>query len=306
MSLASTPTVPQQLDIFADSRDVMLRNDVVQALLQRDARASQRALADLADDYPGDALLAPAQLLLDALAEPSAAQRSDLPAARQRLGNHIATAARSVLGAGDASAWLAPLWRDLAQRHAHLAWDGNRPDQHAAPLWLAAADWALAEQSVAGIASWRRIPTPLAWMAQARYRQQGLDVVWPLLAELAWLAPQRLAGLLVTLADPLLNRLRRNFDDGFDDEFDANGFCPGQGDGLLAWLPAWALTQTPALAPHLALAEPGQHTAPEQGLRLMLQLLGLERHGRHHELMAQRKLLRDLSAPLYAAYMASR
>ena len=306
MSLANDPSVPVQLDIFADSRDVMLRNDLVQALLQRDARASQRALADLADDYPGDALLAPAQLLLDALAEPSAAQRSDLPAARQHLGNHIAAAARSVLGVGDACAWLTPLWRDLATRHAHLAWDSAQPDHHAAPLWLAAADWALAEQSVAGIASWRRIPTPLAWMAQARYRQQGLDVVWPLLAELAWLAPQRLAGLLGILADPLLTRLRRRFDDQFDDEFDASGICPGQGDLLLAWLPAWALTQTPALAPHLALAEPGQHSAPEQGLRLMLQLLGLERQGRHHELMAQRKLLRELSAPLYAAYMASR
>ena len=43
MSFANDPSMPVQLDIFADSRDVMLRNDLVQALLRRDARASQRA-----------------------------------------------------------------------------------------------------------------------------------------------------------------------------------------------------------------------------------------------------------------------
>ena len=302
MRLPEAPSLPQQLDIFADSRDVMLRNDLVQALLRRDPRASRRALADLADEYADDALLAPAQVMLDALTVSSAASHSDLPTARQHLENQIVPAARRVLGAGDASAWLAPLWRDLAQRHAHLTWNGNQPNHHAAPLWLAAAEWAQAEQSVASIASWRRIPEPLAWMAQARYRQQGLDAVWPLLAELAWLAPQRLATLWANLADPLLNRLRRRFDDNFD----PSASYPGDGDQLLAWLPAWMLTLTPALASHLAQAEPGQHTAPEQGMRQMLQLLGLERQGRHHELMAQRKLLRDLSAPLYAAYMATR
>ena len=59
-------------------------------------------------------------------------------------------------------------------------------------------------------------PMPLAWMTEARYRRQGVDAAWPLLVELAWLAPKRLDALLRVLADPLLNRLRRRFEDSFD------------------------------------------------------------------------------------------
>ena len=103
------------------------------------------------------------------------------------------------------------------------------------------------------------------------------------------------------LADPLLQRLRRHFEDHFDlgaDTFD--------GSAALAWFPAWVLTRTPALAPRLAHAEPGLANAPERGMRLLVELLGLERQGRHHDLVARRKALRDLCAPLYAAYMATR
>ena len=56
-------------------------------------------------------------------------------------------------------------------------------------LWLRAGDFAAAADAVARIESWRRIPAPLAWMAEARYRLDGLDAHWGLLAELAWLAP---------------------------------------------------------------------------------------------------------------------
>ncbi|HUG21394.1 MAG TPA: hypothetical protein VMN83_02590, partial [Albitalea sp.] len=43
-----------QLDLFSDSRDVMLRNDVCDALQRRDPTVSRRALLKLADEYPND------------------------------------------------------------------------------------------------------------------------------------------------------------------------------------------------------------------------------------------------------------
>ena len=302
-----TDPAPQQLDIFADSRDVMLRNDLVQALLERDALTGARASARLAHEYPGDALLAPATTLLSALVESQSpdtplADAEALSAAQLHLSADLAPAALAALGAAHATPWLASLCCRLAQRAAHLPWLGAQPEDHACALWLAGSAWAQAEQAAAGIASWRRIPVPLAWMVQARYRQHGVDGIWPLLAELAWLAPARFGALLRTLADPLLMRLQRRFDGGFDPA----GMDPREGDQAMAWFPAWLLTDTPALAPRLALAEPGQDTPPERGMRLMVQLLGLERQGRHHELVALRKVLRDLSPPLYLAYMATR
>jgi hypothetical protein len=43
-----------QLDIFNDSRDVMLRNDVLSALQRYDAAGARRALQALANEYPDD------------------------------------------------------------------------------------------------------------------------------------------------------------------------------------------------------------------------------------------------------------
>ena len=298
---------PRQLDIFADSRDVMLRNDLVHALMRRDGIASRRALAQLADVYPTHGLLASGAVLLTALTAAAKGaigvpvDAASLAAARLHLRANVAPAATALLGMDDGPAWLAPLWRELARRHAHLLWTAAQPEDHSAPLWLAAGEWAQAHQSAASIAAWRRIPVPLAWMIEARYRLQGVDEIWPLLAELAWLAPKRLDTLLRVLGDPLLHRLRHRFEENFD-----AGGDPRDGHNALAWFPAWVLTDAPALAPRLALAERGQDSAPERGLRLLVQLLALERQGRHHQLVASRKVLRDLSATLYAAYMATR
>lgn len=92
-------------------------------------------------------------------------------------------------------------------------------------------------------------------------------------------------------------RLHRRFEAEFDNASAAVD---------MTWFPAWLLTQAPALARHLAQAQRCQHSPPEQGMRLLLELLGLERQGRHHDLVQRRRALRDVHAALYAAYMATR
>ena len=67
-----------------------------------------------------------------------------------------------------------------------------------------AGDWAAAADAVGRIESWWRIPAPLAWMTEARHRMDGLDAAWPLLVELAWLAPKRFDALARSLADASL------------------------------------------------------------------------------------------------------
>ncbi|MCR4467902.1 hypothetical protein [Burkholderia sp. SCN-KJ] len=120
---------------------------------------------------------------------------------------------------------------------------------------------------------------------------------WPLLAELAWLAPTRFDILFSRLKDSSLDTLRRTFDASFD----------GSGDVVdLAWFPAWALIQKTGLAPLLKQAQPGRDNEPERAARLVLRLLALEREGRHHELMDSRRNLRDLHDPLYRLYMKTR
>lgn len=289
-----------QLDIFEHSRDVMLRNDVLHALEQRDAAAARLAWRQLQSEYGDDHALAPLDTLVAALEHPrqaAFASAAEAAAALDHMQQALATAAQRLWPAATASAWLAPLWARLAERAAALPYQSDAAETHAAALWLRAGELQQAVQAASGIASWRRIPAPLSWMAQACCRRDGVDAHWPLLAELAWLSPQRLDALCRSLADPVLERLRQRF----DAEFEGDG-----NDEDLAWFPAWLLCERASLAARLGQAEQGLQRAPERAMRVLLDLLHLERQGRQHDLPARRRQLRELHPALFALYMKTR
>ncbi|MDP2370143.1 hypothetical protein [Rhodoferax sp.] len=289
-----------QFDFFNDSHSVACRNDVILALEQCDAAAARRAWQTLGQHYPQDECLSPLLRLIEAVAGRTQAPFRDhraLRDPRQALLHDITPVAHSALGASGAAVWLRARWRELAQRAEPLVYRAEHSEDHAAPLWLRGADWRAAEQAVARIESWRRIPAPLSWMLHARLALLGLQANWGLLAELAWLSPSRLDDVVKQTADPVLQPWVAKFDQIFDGLGDASD---------LAWFPAWLLTQRPSLAPQLAQAQASQHSPPEQALRLLVELLGLERQGRQREVIDHRKTLRGLHASLYAAYMATR
>jgi hypothetical protein len=289
-----------QLDFFSDDNsNVSLRNDVILAIEHDDAAAAQSAWQTLVQRYPNDDLLQAFALLIAALGARRSARYDDhaaLSLARCALQESIEPAARRSLGQ-QAAPWLQRRWRELTLRAATLGYHADHPQDHAALLWLRAADWQAAVDAVASIASWRRIPAPLSWMLHARLAMQGVQANWGLFAELAWLSPQRLHNVIVQTADPILQPLVKQFEASFE----------GDGDiGDLAWFPAWLLIERPTLASALTQAQPSQHTAPEQAMRVLLELLGLERQGRQRDMIERRKTLRDLHGALHAAYMVKR
>jgi hypothetical protein len=289
-----------QLDIFNDSREVMLRNDVVGAIDQLDAGAVAATLKKLAGEFPHDQALPALGVLADAVARQTASlfvNHEALRDASRVLMGDIESAALRMLGAQRGTEWLKGRWRNLAERSANLPFLTDESDLHAAMAWLRAGEWIVADQAATRIPSWRRIPAPLGWVAEARYRADGLDVVWALLSELAWMSPSHFERVSKTLADPSLTRLLREFDANFE----------GDGDvGDLAWFPAWSLTAKPGLASLLLGTLPSSQSEPERGMRLLLHLLSLERQGRNAEMLDARKSLRSLRPSLYAAYMKTR
>lgn len=134
-------------------------------------------------------------------------------------------------------------------------------------------------------------------MIEARGRSGDLDAIWPLLAELAWMAPQRAQALVPRLELPELDRLVRGFDAEFEGEGAADDF---------AWFPAWVLIADRRRAAGLRLAQDGAHTPPETCARVILGLLALERQGRHGELVAGRAKLRNTHPALFVRYMQDR
>ena len=289
---------PMQLDIFEHSRDVVLRNAVIDALRQREAGACARALTKLAAEYAADPLIPAFGLLCQKLHSsiPNPISREAATAVLQETGGAVTAAARAVFGRS-AQAWLSPVWAELAAAIADYPFDPDNEALHAGPLLLRAERWADAVKPIENIASWRRQPAPLAFMIQARCRIESFDSIWPLLAELAWMAPQRAQVLAPMLTLPELDRLLRDFDAEFE------------GDGTpqdFAWFPAWSLIVDKRLAEATKLAQSGADTQPERCTRIVLTLLTLERQGRHAELVEGRRKLREAQPALFARYMQDR
>lgn len=277
----------------------MLRNDLAAALVASDDAAARCAADQLRAESADDAMLVPAAALIEHLAHEQATrgQAGDAPAiaaGRVVLEQRIAPAARDALG-GAAVSWLAARWLHLARRARAVPWHPEHAGAHAAGLYIAAGAWAEAAEAVSSIDSWRRIPQPLVWMVQSRWRLHGSDAAWPLLAEALWLAPAAAARLIPQLEDARLARLAQRFEQAFDPDGDA-----------WAWLPAWVLVDQPLLAGVLAAAEPRVDCPPADAFTLVSALLRLERQGRHHDIIEHRRRLRALSAPLFDAYMATR
>ena len=286
-----------QFDLFTHSRDVMLRNDLIEALGRRDQSASSTALAALETNYPGDPVIAPARRLLSMLAAewPCFSDHKALQEAIYHFDNSTVGDAKRVFGEANARGWLRPFREAFAAAASALPYSHDAPDACAAPLFLQAECWDAADQFVRAIPSWRRIPRTLAWAAEASFHLHGLDATWPLLAELAWLDAERFSVLCRTLPAPGLKKVFATF------EQEASTTL-----GSAAWFPAWALIEHPDLRTVLRAADTSLRLPPEQACHEIAALLTLERQGRHNEIITHRKQLQALNTELFALYMKSR
>lgn len=286
-----------QLDLFAHSRDVMLRNDLIDALKSRHADACEQAFEALAAEYPDDVTLDPAAHLISTLATEFAPFANHEEATRiiTVVERETQTHAVAVLGIAQALQWLRPIRQAIARAAEHLAYRADLTETHPGGLYLRSEDWAAAEHHIHRIANWRRIPCPLSWAVTACFHQHGLDRAWPLLTELAWLDAARFDTLAQSLPAPALRRLFKEYMREHASSF-----------GDSCWFPAWAVVAYPDLCAVVRGATTPIQSAPEQAFHAATSLLALERQGRHHEIIEQRKRLRTLNRELFAFYMQTR
>lgn len=301
--MPAATSASSQLDLFEDSAERMLFNDLADALSHDHAGQAHERLQRLADGFPSHPLLAEARLLIDQIGQEHpagvAADADTLLAARALLQGPVSQAARDVLGADEAARWLPRRWMTLAQAAAALPYRREQGDAHAAALYLAGGHWAQAADAARGIESWRRIPTPLAWVAAATAQGQGLDIAWPLLAELCWLAPLRACELLQSLPDRRLPRWLQGLETALDLDLRST-------PQACAWLPAWLLVDEPRCLQPLSQAQAVGDSDAERAMRLLAGLLRLEREGRQAERLERRRQLQQLQPQLFAAYMKTR
>jgi hypothetical protein len=284
------------------SGDVRLRNDIIEALCAHDANAMRKAIDRLRADFPDDASTDDFEHLFFELSALNQRGRSAPAIAQQveRIGVQLLPPLRKMVGVEAAQRWIRPVYGDLARAACGQAFSRDLANAHAAGLFLRAGELAMARSAVAEISSWRRIPEPLAWMAEIALRESISAEFWPLLAELAWIAPALLDDLLADLpahgASVLVFRLYR--------EFSAEADIDSENDEA-AWFPAWLLVEHSELLPFLRTAHP-HNSGPARSAALLIDLLIGERQGTLPSLVEKRKQLRDLAPVLFRRYMAQR
>lgn len=287
-----------QLDLFLDSRAVVLANEVGERLLARDAAGAESALFELeraGGDHPALAALG---LLVQFAVDwqPPPTHIPDLARAVARVEQQVAPAASLALGTRGV-ALVQNYYRDLAAAAVGLPYDPAHPSAHAAYLWQRCGDFAASEQAAQRIPHWQETPDALHWCSMARYGLRGLIAARPTLFALAWRAPGQVDRVVAELADDALERDWRAFES-------CDWPATPQAE-LAAWFPAWYLTQHPAAAADIALA--GSHdSAAGRATQLLVRILDLEHDGNSRELLHLRKGLRDLSPDIFSLYMARR
>lgn len=288
-----------QLDLFLDSRAVMLANDAIKALAARDAELAKITISRLrveAPDHPGIDALETLTAALAAWSSPGA-DRNAILRAVDWLDRDLAPAANRVLGEA-AARFIASFFRDLAEAARELAYDPACPHVHRAALCLRGSDWAEAETAADSIPHSGVNPDALHWRCVARYRRHGLDAARVDLFALAWRAPRRFASVRTELDDEILERDWRRFEVASDWE-------SVDESELAAWFPAWCVLEHPALGAALKGVEL-PNLVPAEAARLVLHLFELERRGDQQRLIVKRARLRELNPDFFALYMANR
>lgn len=291
-----------QLDLFMHSVDVGLRNAVSAALCSRDPAAMREAIDRLRATFPDDASLAGfEQLFIEFSAlGPPGASASAIAQQLEHIETRLLPPLQGLLGSNAAQCWVAVAYGELARAARGQAFNRKLAMAHAAALFLRAGELALARAAVADIPSGRRIPVVLGWMTEIALRENSPEHYWPLLAELAWIAPTRLGGLLTAtprgLAPETVLRLHREFCSVAD--------ADGEEDETV-WFPSWLLVEHAELLPLLRTAQP-HDSRPARSAALLVDLLLGERQGVTPKMLDKRKKLNDLAPLIFAQYMARR
>ena len=291
-----------QLDLFLHSAEVTLRNAVIAALCARDAEAMRVDMDRLLAEFPNDIHNDDFEHLYSELSALSQ-NASSAPAIAQqveRIETRLRPRLQKMIGTDAAQHWIEAVYGQLARSAYGQPFTRSLAQSHAGGLFLRANELALARASLVAIPSWRRIPEVLAWMAEIALREEQPDEYWPLVAELAWIAPALLAALFAAEVDragsATVLRCYR--------EFCSEAEADGESDEL-AWFPAWLLIDHAELLPQLRTANP-HDSRPARSAALLIDLLLGERRGLTPAVVDKRQQLRDLAPALFARYMARR
>lgn len=293
-------SISGQLDLFAHSRTVILINDVVDCILERNAARAAGQLQLLRAEAPGHPALDALGTLCDALTRwpVRTTDARDTAGVVDWLESEVAVSATTSLGAS-APGFMALLWRDLAVAVAAHAYDTAHPRSHCAYCYLRAGDAPASLRAATAIGGGELDPLVLQWMALASYRVGGLRACRAPLFTLALAMPQQLPAVVAAIADPDLNSDWDRF------WIDCIWLDP-RDTSAASWFPAWYLIEHPAAGNAEAITSLDPDAPPMRAFEALKLVVSAEPGGYGAALMSARAELRRIDARLFRHYMNRR
>ena len=276
-----------QLDLFMDTEESAMVNDVVAALASHDADAAESRLSRLADLNPHHWAIADANTLIGALriGPPSPEEAVNR---LEEIERRWQPAASAVLHAG-ARDFLTPIWRALGAALEGKSFDERHPHQHAAWAYYNGLDWANVRRNICGTAGYESQPRLMGWLAEAQWRLRDPKGAYTSWFALCWREPDHFADLIEggRFPDAVLKKAWLAAQEA---DLEPPMTAP--------WFPAWTVLQ----APHVARAVPAS-AGDSHPARAFDALVALAAGGNDRQEMNHRKALQYLHPGLFNLYL---
>lgn len=293
-------SLPGQLDLFIHSRAIVLANEVVDSLLERNVARAADCLRRLRAEAPEHCAIDAFAKLCRALAVWPMATPDPFTTARvvRWLESEVESTAQTVLGPRTPQ-FMRTLWRELTDAVRDQPYVPEVPEAFCAALYLRCGNALAAHRAAAAIADRECDPAVLHWRTVASYRAEGLRACRATLFRLALLTPQRLPTTLAEMDDRQLQRDWNAFRTVCD-------WLDPKDQTSAAWFPVWYLVEHQAASTALDGVGALPESRPAQTFVAISRLLQVEPGGYSASLIAARAELRGLSPEFFALYMTRR
>ena len=291
--------VKGQLDLFTHSRTVILLNDLIDSLLERNTAGAAERLRLLSTEAGGHPALQSLEILTEALGRWPAETTAAANAARliEWLDSEVERAASRVFGTS-AQEFMRPFWRELAQALAGQPYDRTLPRAHSAYCCLRAGEARAALETLSAIKSHDHgDPFLLQWETIARCRAFGWRAARGSFFTLGLRAPEYLTETMTEMGDSALRADWERFwlECAWLDPDDVIG---------ASWFPAWYLIEHPATRLEKPLMLGDLDSSPARAFQVIRQLHALEPLGHGPALISARAELRRIDEQIFRHYMS--
>lgn len=200
-----------QLDLFLDTPETLLVNDLIQAIAQHDDKKAAKLCKQLEKEHPKNGVLEEVRPLIAAIKLGDKLVASPHKGLK-RLRDEIIPCAKQALS-GLERRFLNPFYRQFDRALIGQPFDPKHPDAHRSWTLECLENWQALAECILHEESWTRHPLLLNRRAHALFQSKRLVASWQVWVLFFWMFPLQAVVAMENAADKELKRLWLGFSD---------------------------------------------------------------------------------------------